>query len=601
MRKWIGLFLMVLLLCGCTDKKTESAPESTAASDAAEETSPSVEATAPPEDVPQALTQFSLQGESCRGIAQMGQNYLLFGDEELTLCSGSFLTHVRTLTIEGLPAPDSGQVQIREDGVAYYDAAANAFVFLGNALEELGRIYLPEDLTGSACLSPDWRTVYYCTADAVRALDLTTGISRILKAQSPAWQTAESCMLNGTALRCSVTLENGTQTQMLLSTQTGEMLLDPQESCELYGTGQWYFAVWNHEPIREMIFGQVGAEPCHLWPKETEDACYPVLDCGGVVMMYHLEEGMSLVYYDLSTGMIADRLTLYEEEISWIRGDNSSVWICAGETLYHWMPALDQYTDETVYTQPMQTRENPDQVGLKEIVRRAGELEALYGVDILLGEEALEAMPPDYQFETEYLTKAYDQALPELARLLSQFPKSFYEALADWTDSGVVKIVLVRQIIGESVCFAVTESLQYYQEGEMYLVLQTVTDLESAFYHQLAHVMETPILSGSTACYEWNTLNPEGFQYDNDYEANLHRQDNQYLEGKDRAFIDLFSMSFAREDRCRIFEYACMSGKEAYFQSETMQKKLARICAGIREAFGLTGERYLWEQYLQTQ
>ena len=61
-------------------------------------------------------------------------------------------------------------------------------------------------------------------------------------------------------------------------------------------------------------------------------------------------------------------------------------------------------------------------------------------------------------------------------------------------------------------------------------------------------------------------------------------------------------MSFPKEDRARIMEYACMDGNESYFTSKTMQKKLRTLCHGIREAYGLADhpEALLWEQYLES-
>ena len=60
-------------------------------------------------------------------------------------------------------------------------------------------------------------------------------------------------------------------------------------------------------------------------------------------------------------------------------------------------------------------------------------------------------------------------------------------------------------------------------------------------------------------------------------------------------------MSFPKEDRARILEYAMTEGNEHYFQSKTMQSKLRQLCIGIREGFGLkkSPDTFLWEQYLQ--
>ena len=61
-------------------------------------------------------------------------------------------------------------------------------------------------------------------------------------------------------------------------------------------------------------------------------------------------------------------------------------------------------------------------------------------------------------------------------------------------------------------------------------------------------------------------------------------------------------MSFPKEDRARIMEYAMTEGNEEYFRSTTMQSKLKLLCEGIREAFKLkkSPETFLWEQYLNT-
>ena len=58
-------------------------------------------------------------------------------------------------------------------------------------------------------------------------------------------------------------------------------------------------------------------------------------------------------------------------------------------------------------------------------------------------------------------------------------------------------------------------------------------------------------------------------------------------------------MSYAVEDRARIFEFAVKPGNEAYFASAAMQKKLSMLCDGLREVFGLEGSGYPWEQYLK--
>ena len=60
-------------------------------------------------------------------------------------------------------------------------------------------------------------------------------------------------------------------------------------------------------------------------------------------------------------------------------------------------------------------------------------------------------------------------------------------------------------------------------------------------------------------------------------------------------------MSYPKEDRARMMEYAMTPGNESCFETETMQKKLRQLCIGIREAMELedAADAFLWEQYLK--
>ena len=61
-------------------------------------------------------------------------------------------------------------------------------------------------------------------------------------------------------------------------------------------------------------------------------------------------------------------------------------------------------------------------------------------------------------------------------------------------------------------------------------------------------------------------------------------------------------MNYPHEDRCRIFYHAMQPDNADMFKTATMQKKLMRLCTGIREAYNLEKKtvEYAWEQYLNT-
>ena len=113
--------------------------------------------------------------------------------------------------------------------------------------------------------------------------------------------------------------------------------------------------------------------------------------------------------------------------------------------------------------------------------------------------------------------------------------------------------------------------------------------------------METEVLTESVAYDRWDSLNPDDFAYDNDYIANRARDGSSWMKPGKEYFIDTYSMSYAKEDRARLFEYAMTAGHEALFSSPNLQRKLQQLCTGIREGFGLNNYEgpLPWEQYLQ--
>ena len=140
---------------------------------------------------------------------------------------------------------------------------------------------------------------------------------------------------------------------------------------------------------------------------------------------------------------------------------------------------------------------------------------------------------------------------------------------------------------------------QFEQQGKSVMLAAGDTS-EKALYHELYHVMETHILGNSIALDQWAKLNPVGFEYDYDYLANAQRDGSEFLQPDTRSFVDTYSMSYPKEDRARIFEYAMTAGNEPLFAASPLQYKLKMLCQGIREAFGLkkSPENFLWEQYL---
>lgn len=612
MKRWMLLLAMMLMLTGCSN---ETAPDGTRPS----EKLPQQEQGglyAPDSAVEQqtggAVRIYPLEKGMYDGLLPAGENLLLFSEAvtRMTLLSGKNLVPAVTKDLPYTAALDIRQLEVGESGFAYFDAGDGAVVFLSSAMHEVSRLKLPEDRVGSAQLSADWDTVYYCTSSGIRALDMETGVSRLVIEQYHSRQSVTGVLMDGAVLCCELQQADGTRTMKMVASDTGQVLWEGPYLTNFVTAGKNWFLPVDRGTVTELLFGQEDKVQ-NLWLTDSADSITALPESNGIAAITEDASGCHVDYYDLSSGKRSASV--------YLAGIKSIQSVCADETegilwflaknafdgsdmICRWELAKSPAEDQAVYTAPHYTREEPDVQGLKQLDAAAKELVKQYAVKLMLGEESAAVMPGNYSFETEYLVQAYEKYLPALEAAMARFPDEFYKKAALATESDIVHIGLVRSISGDPKNGTLPRMpvVQYWQDGEMYLILAMSEQLEQSFYHGMSHVLETRILSNSTAYYEWSSLNPVGFTYDNDYILNVDRDGAKYLDSENRSFVDVFSMSYAKEDRARILEYACMPGNEKLFSSPVMQNKLRRMCDGIRKTFVTdnNGEKYIWEQYL---
>ena len=602
MVRCLGVFLvLVLLLCGCAGEKTEL-PDNTTNSAISSLISGSADL---PGNTPEqtAVKSYPLEDSGYYGCFLLEDELVLMRQVEggSTL---SFYLDNKTVNLGKGAVPTLAQMQITEKGIGYFDCINKAMVFLNTDLLEIGRMHLPEDVEGNVWLSPDWKTVCYCSENGICTMDLQTGISRLLKEQKALHQEITGGFGNGEVLRYVVETTEGEKQVQLIDANSGMVLQEGEYLSYLITKGESYFLNQNTQGVRQLRFG---AEETHqvLWPMETESHPQMLFENNAVVMLQNVEDKVDLSYYDLETGKRMSAITVNNvAEVVGLCGDGDhGIWLIGknpdgGETLYHWDTEKNQANDDVVYSAPWYTLDAPDTDALAQVSEKATALGDQFGVRILVWEEAVATAPADHVFTAEHSTQIYDHYLPKLEKLLSAMPKVFFNQ-----PSGVnLQLALVHSISGEPMWGSLAQStnLQFWNGNVPVIALVLDENLERNFYHGMYHFLETRILSNSSALYEWNTLNPKEFAYDNNYITNQERTDISYIEGEQRYFIDVFSMSYAKEDRARIFEYACMPGNEEVFKSPTLQEKLRRIRDGICTAYGLkAGEAAsLWEQYL---
>ena len=601
MKRWLALLAAALLLSGCSNAApsgSEDNIQTTLPQFPTLITTSLYDAQNPIEmDTNGAVRAYLPENGDDICIKPMGDNILLYGSGRIMRLRGDRLTEVATAEIPDLPEPDSGMLQIREDGIAYYDARENRIVFLNVLFREVGIFSLPEGIVGSVYLSRDWKAFYYCAEDGIHALDLDTGVNRLLKAQNALWQGISGGFMNGTVLRCSLLQEDGTEMTMLLSAQTGTVLAEGDYLMSLQGDGDCYYV----QADNAHIFGILDQQPQKLLP-DGKGKLYPLPESRGAVFVTKLEAGYCMDYYDIETGKRTAAVELTNiASIDGVYSAGGMVWFTSGGVLYRWNIKQSETEEQKTYTAAHYHYADPDEQGLAEIGQRLEKIQQQYGVTILFWDQVEGLAPWDYSFAAEYLTQPYTQSIPKLESALAKFPKEFFEEIAKWSGSGKVNIALVRGIYGgaETEKYASASGIQFFANGDAYIALALGEDIETWLCHELGHLLDSRILTTTNAYSQWSSLNPWDFKYDNDYEKNAERTDTKYLEGEKRHFVDFYSMSFAVEDRSRIFEYACMPGNEEVFASKYMQKKLKTVCDGIRKAFSLEDEGYIWEQYLQ--
>lgn len=613
MKTLFPLLLSLLLLCGCAAQNPE--PETAddpviVLAESSERIAPSDSGYITKTEEADSIQRWYLR-DTVSGFLPMGENLLLFSGTDATAL---ILLDTQTQTVLAshetgtILAPENATVQLLENGISYFNSASLETVILDSSLREVRRISAPEDLTGMPLLSSDSRTLYYCTPTSLRALDLSSSISRVLKEASYPTQGLSGLLMDDTILQVSITDTDGSWRTLFLSSETGQLLQEQEGSITPKTAGDRYFLHFWEGGIQTILFGQTDGSTMALHPRHSDVDCFFLSDRYGIVTAGLAGENTCLELYDLKTGSRTAALTLSGMQFPHALTEiaDRSIWFLTtqeetGETLLsRWDPTDSAVSDSNCYSSTYYTRGEPDYDGLAACSLYAQELSEKHGIDILVYKDAVAKEPWDYRLEYEYQATILRRELEALDARLSNFPEGFLQTLAGkFTD---LNICIVRSATGspESGSLEAVNGIQFMEGFDAYIVLATDHDTEYALYHELSHLMETVVLTESTAYDRWDNLNPSDFQYDNDYISNQSRDGSPWLQSGKEYFIDTYSMSYAKEDRARLFEYAMTAGHEDLFRSPNLQAKLRQLCLGLREAFGLTKseETFLWEQYL---
>lgn len=246
---------------------------------------------------------------------------------------------------------------------------------------------------------------------------------------------------------------------------------------------------------------------------------------------------------------------------------------------------------------------------LEALRQRADDLEERYGFTIFMSNQC--PTPLQSSSYTSAFTNAYSAsyerdliafALNELEQMAAQYPEGFFEQFKDREGNGGIYIFLIGGIQSSNNTIAYFYKGTYFYNIAIDVTYQT--GMKGTFSHELWHAIETKMYNIDREWDAgWDELNPDGFAYYDTYDYvdydSSHWTDYDW-RNDGVYFVDAYAKTYAKEDRCRIFEKVMGDAAfaDSLMQHETMKKKLDFMCKVIREAFDTTGwgELY-WERY----
>lgn len=514
MKKLIVVFMSLLLLCGCAaGEKQAAAPSDTqeteetiqdvlvslydAGSQVEKQTSGAVRAYPLGDGI---YTDLVTLGQRLLVVSAGGDITLLQGEEgQIAATEATDLVR----TENGLPLRTSSQ------GAGYYVPESGEVVLLDANLLEIGRVPMPEDIQGDPVILLQRNEVFYCTTDQIRAMDIQTGISRLVRSHSCVSQQLTGSYFEDTVLGCRITDEQGRERIIYLYADTGTEVQEDTALGTLYTEGTAYYALRTDGNQTQILFGNADGETMCL---ETEpEGLVPALPLGGAVRCAADEAGLVLTFYDFAAGTRSAEVSLPGLTMPIATAaDSTGFWFIIDQMLYRWDPACSPTGDETSCVSQLYTQQSPDTQGLEQCQKRVEELKA-YGIDLRIWTEAV-SDTGSYACQPEYRVSFTENALTELEEILKQLPEQFLAT------TGSIRVCLVRSV-AEGV------PVQYWQGNTCCIIVPTEQAAEG-FLWGLGYGIDARVLGNSRELDTWDNLNPRSFEYTYDYAENAAREDS---------------------------------------------------------------------------
>ena len=508
----------------------------------------------------------------CYPLSAANCRFFTYGNDLLLLYPGQTSSQLLRFRGKALSVvaqtevPASAVLLPGKDAVCCYEEETGTALLFSSELAGIGTHPLP-DCRGTPSVSGDGKSIYYCTESGLMQLSVDTGIHRLLRQQ-------EGLELKGMLEKPGL-LVCGSQ---LFSRSDGSLVYD---AGEVAGMAEW--------GSRSLLCTHCGDWDClymgkTMLPLPQSWRFLTFLPSKNAVLTRR-EDG-SLAIYDLSTGKLLSELDFSPEaQISQPQAtEDGRIFFTADGSLWQWEPEWQSKPDSRIHISSLYTREAPDEKGLMQCRQRGAYLENQFGLELLLNEQVLSALPVGIQVEPEYVSTPILETLSGIESALGKFPKQMLQAAFD--RCGRIYLCPVRRIVdGERERLG----LQFWSGKDCYLLISASSDLRRGVLQALMPLFERQLLMRSDCLDDWNRLNPPGFVYGGETE-------------EDQAFADSDSLESPEADREGLLYAAMEEGNRELFLSVRLQNKLRTLSQGLRQVFKLdSGAKLPWEQYLWRQ